>query len=223
MSSLLESVELATGPDPRAAVIWLHGLGADGRDFVPLVPALTLPEPTRFVFPHAPMRPVTINAGMRMRAWYDVLVLDRRAREDESGLKQSAANVAALVERERERGIVPAKIVLAGFSQGGAVALYWGLRAPDRFAGVLALSTYLPLAATLDAEKSEANQTVPLFMAHGKADSVVPFALALESKAELEASGYRVEWHSYPIGHMVCPEEVADLGAWLARVLAPSP
>lgn len=217
VSALLETVEIETGPTPRAAVVWLHGLGADGNDFVPLVPELELAVPTRFVFPHAPVRPVTINGGMPMRAWYDIRGFDARAREDEAGLNASAAQIAALLEREIARGIASADIVLAGFSQGGALALYWGLRAPQPLGGILALSTYLPLAAALAAQASVANAAVPVFMAHGDADPIVPLELALGSAHALEAAGYALEWHRYPMGHAVCPDEIRDLNRWLCE------
>jgi phospholipase/carboxylesterase len=215
MTALLETVEVEPRGEAQTAVVWLHGLGADGHDFEPLVPALELPLPTRFIFPHAPLRQVTINGGLRMRAWYDVVALDERAPEDEAGVRASAAAVAALIDREIERGIPPTRIVLAGFSQGGAVALHWGLREPRPLGGILALSTYLPLARTLAAEKSAANAAVPLFMAHGTADPVVAIDLALSSKRLLEAQGYEIEWHTYSMGHAVCPAELLDVNRWL--------
>jgi phospholipase/carboxylesterase len=221
MTVPLETIEVVPREVAQWAVVWLHGLGADGRDFEPLVPALELPLPTRFVFPHAPVRAVTINGGMRMRAWYDIVALDRSASEDEAGMRASAAGVAALIEREIERGIAPAHIVLAGFSQGGAVALHCGLRDSHPLGGILALSTYLPLARTLAAEKSDANAAVPLFMAHGTADPVVAVDLALGSKRLLEAEGYDIEWHAYPMGHAVCPAEVLDIKRWLRELQNP--
>jgi len=217
---MLDAIEITTGPKPRLAVLWLHGLGADGHDFEPIVPELGLSVPVRFVFPHAPVRPVTINGGMAMRAWYDILGFDRRAREDAAGIRASAAAVTELVDREIERGMSSDRIVLAGFSQGGAVALHTALREPRPLAGVLALSTYLPLAATLASERSAANARLPLFMAHGTDDGVLPLQLAETSRAALEALGYAVEWHAYPMAHSVCLEEVGAIGAWLATLPA---
>ena len=217
---MLDANEITTGPKPRLAVLWLHGLGADGHDFEPIVPELGLSVPVRFVFPHAPVRPVTINGGMAMRAWYDILGFDRRAREDAAGIRASAAAVTELVDREIERGMSSDRIVLAGFSQGGAIALHTALREPRPLAGVLALSTYLPLAATLASERSAANARLPLFMAHGTDDGVLPLQLAETSRAALEALGYAVEWHAYPMAHSVCLEEVGAIGAWLATLPA---
>jgi phospholipase/carboxylesterase len=217
---MLDAIEITTGDAPRLAVLWLHGLGADGRDFEPIVPELRLRLPVRFVFPHAPVRPVTINGGLQMRAWYDILGFDRRAKEDSAGIRESAAAVAELVDREIERGMASERIVLAGFSQGGAIALHTGLRSPKPLAGVLALSTYLPLQATLASERSAANASIPLFMAHGTDDPVLPLALAETSRRALEALGYAVEWHAYPMAHSVCMEEVAAIGAWLAALPA---
>jgi phospholipase/carboxylesterase len=220
-AELLSCIERETAPQPRASVIWLHGLGADGGDFVPIIPELGLSSQLaiRFVFPHAPIRPVTINNGMRMRAWYDIAAADLTNRADLSGVKQSAAQVAALVERERNRGIEPGRIVLAGFSQGGAIALYAGVRYPQRLAGIMALSTYVIGPDTLAAEASPANAGVPIFMAHGTADPVVRFVWGEASKRLLEERGYPVEWHSYPMEHSVCIEEVRSIGAWLARIV----
>jgi phospholipase/carboxylesterase len=201
-------------------VIWLHGLGADGHDFEPLVPMLGLPRrlAARFVFPHAPERPVTINMGMRMRAWYDIAELGGRS-EDADGIRASQGLLEALIARERARGIEARRIVLAGFSQGGAIALQTGLRHPERLAGIMALSTWLPLAATLEVERSAANLDVPLVLAHGLNDEMVGIERALRSRDALEALGYAVEYHEYPMGHAVCPEEVAAIAAWLARTL----
>lgn len=220
---LLDAVEIETGPAPRASVIWMHGLGADGHDFEPIVPELSLPKgPIRFIFPHAPHRPVTINGGMRMPAWYDILepTLDPASRrEDAQGIRGSQAQVEALVARERERGVPDSRIVLAGFSQGGAIALHTGLRHPARLAGIMALSTYLPLQSTLAAEASPANRDVPVFMAHGLVDPVVVPVRATASRDLLLGAGYGVQWHEYPMPHAVCAEEIADIGAWLRRVL----
>ncbi len=211
----LETVEITTGEPLVASVIWLHGLGADGHDFAAIVQELDLPVATRFIFPHAPVRAVTINQGARMRAWYDILSLERADVEDEEGIYASAAAIGALIDAEVERGIAAAKVVIAGFSQGGSIALHVALRHPSRLAGVLALSTYLPLATTLRAEKSPANASIPLFMAHGVHDPVVPEALGRSSRDCLQGLGYDVEWHSYPMDHSVCTQEVADISRWL--------
>jgi len=221
MADLLESLEIETAPSPEAAVIWMHGLGADGHDFEPIVPELRLPARPgiRFVFPHAPLRPVTINQGHVMRAWYDVRALAGVRREDEAGVRQSARQVEALIARERQRGIAPRWLVLAGFSQGGAMALHVGLRHPDRLAGILALSCYLPLAGALAAEASPANRDVPIFWAHGAHDPMLPLALAEQGREQVSALGYRIDWHQYPIPHSVSAEELADVARWLGRVL----
>jgi phospholipase/carboxylesterase len=218
-SELLDCVELETAPNPGASVIWLHGLGADGNDFVPIVPELRLPAKpaVRFVFPHAPVRPVTINNGFRMRAWYDISAADLNNRADLVGVRQSQAQVEALIAREKARGVTAARIVLAGFSQGGAIALYAGLRHAERLAGLIALSTYLVAADKLGAEASAANRRLPIFMAHGTADPVVRPEWGDASRRALDAAGYPVEWHSYPMAHSVCMEEVVAIGAWLRR------
>jgi phospholipase/carboxylesterase len=218
---VLDGVEIETGAPARATVIWLHGLGADGHDFEPIVPELALPPslPVRFVFPHAPVQAVTINGGARMRAWYDVYNLAGARREDDAGVRASQARVEALIARERTRGVDARRIVLAGFSQGGAIALQTALRHPERLAGIMALSTYLPLASTLAAEASAANRDVPIFMAHGMYDDLIPISRAALSRDALVAAGYRVEWHEYPMAHAVCAEEIADIGAWLRSVL----
>ena len=218
---VLASVEVATGPNPTASVIWLHGLGADGHDFEPAVPQLARARgrALRFVFPHAPVRPVTLNGGMAMRAWYDIIQLNRRAAEDEAGVRRSDAALRALIQRENERGVPSEQIVLAGFSQGGAMALYSGTRLPERLAGMIGLSCYLPIAAALAAERHPANLGTPIFMAHGSADQVVEASLGEESRALLVAGGYTVEWHSYPMAHSVCAEELAAVAAFLQRVL----
>ncbi len=221
---MLETIEIETGVAPRASVLWLHGLGADGHDFEPIVPELDLPDglPVRFVFPHAPVQPVTINGGERMRAWYDVYGLGGRE-EDEAGIRRSQALVEELIERERSRGIEPARLVLAGFSQGGVMTLQTGLRHRDRLAGLLVLSAYLPLAATLPDEASAVNRDVPIFMAHGRVDDLIPVAWARRSADRLRELGYPVEWREYPIGHAVSAHEVRDVAAWLRRVLAAPP
>lgn len=226
MTVFLDTVEIETAPDPAAAVIWMHGLGADGNDFAPIVSELELRDPPgiRFIFPHAPMIPMTINNGFVMRAWYDVTYGDLEGkpgkRADEKGVRQSQAAIAGLIARENERGIMTRNIVAAGFSQGGAIALQIGLRYRERVAGVMALSTYLPLADTLPAEASVQNRDVPIFYAHGRYDPVVPFAMATASRDRLCELGYQVEWHEYPMQHSVCPEEIQDIGIWLNRVLA---
>ncbi len=220
----METVEIQTGPRPDAAVIWLHGLGADGHDFEPIVPELGLPPALqlRFVFPHAPVRPVTLNQGMRMRAWYDILRLGGGA-EDDAGIRASQALVETLVAEEVKKGIKPARIVLAGFSQGGAIALQTALRHPAPLAGVLALSTYLPLHTKLKEEMHEANRKTPIFMAHGQYDDIIPLARAEQSRRILAEAGYDVRWKTYPMPHSVCAEEIADIAGFLVRILGPSP
>jgi phospholipase/carboxylesterase len=212
----MEAVEINSGPDPEAAVIWLHGLGADGHDFEPIVPELELRAPVRFVFPHAPVRPVTINQGMRMRAWYDIFQLGAGA-EDEAGIRASQKLLEDMIAAEKRRGM--AKIVLAGFSQGGAIVLQTALRYPQRLAGVLALSTYLPLHATLEAERSAESKGVPIFMAHGQYDDLIPVSRADQSRQALERLGYKVQWRTYPMPHSVCPQEIADIGSFLLGIL----
>ena len=218
----LETVTVETGPNPTFAIIWMHGLGADGHDFEPLVPELLddgMPA-LRFVFPHAPVRPVTINNGYQMRAWYDIIGIDRRSAEDFAGISASAQSVGALIKAENERGVPSNRIAIAGFSQGGAMALHLATRHPEKFAGVIALSCYLPLARELAEARNPANQSTPIFMAHGTQDPVVPYPLGDHSRHVLEAAGYSVEWHAYPMPHAVCEPEVADLRAWLKRVCA---
>jgi len=224
MEKLLEAIEVETGGNPAAAVIWMHGLGADGNDFVSIANELDLDgaPAIRFVFPHAPMRPVTINGGAVMRAWYDVSFGELEGnsrRADETGVRESQARIGALIEREIRRGSGAGKIVLAGFSQGGAMALQTGLRYPDRLAGVMALSTYLPLAESLPQEAAPANKTTPIFMAHGTFDPVVPLMMGAGSMTFLTGLGYSVEWRQYPMPHSVCPQEIGDIGAWLRKVL----
>lgn len=225
MSDLLEAIEIETAPKPAAAIIWMHGLGADGNDFAPVVPELGLGDlpGIRFIFPHAPMMPVTINNGYVMRAWYDVTYDDlegtSRKKPDEKGVRASHAAIEKLIARENQRGIAARNIVVAGFSQGGAIALQTGLRYPQRLAGVMALSTYLPLADRVPAEASAANKDVPIFLAHGIHDPVIPFAMATVSRAKLAELDYPVEWHEYPMQHSVCAEEIADIGKWLRRAL----
>jgi len=211
----VDAIQIETGARPEAAVIWLHGLGADGHDFEPIVPELRLKKPLRFVFPHAPVRPVTINQGMRMRAWYDILQLGGGP-EDEAGLRASQKITDELI---RAQDLPAKKIVLAGFSQGGAIVLQTALRYPERLAGVIALSTYLPLASTLAAERSEANRDIPIFMGHGQYDELIPLARARASREYLEKLGYQIEWHEYPMPHSVCAPEIADLSAFLSRII----
>ena len=219
MSELLDAIEIETGADAKASVIWMHGLGADGNDFVPIVEELDLPPaPIRFVFPHAPMQPVTINGGMMMRAWYDISDAAIR-REDEQGVRASQTLIEALIAREKKRGVPASRLVLAGFSQGGAIALQTGLRHAERIAGIMALSTYVPIAQTLASEASASNRDVPIFMAHGTHDPVIPLPRAAQSRTLLQSLGYAVEWREYPMPHSVCHEEVRDIGAWLTRVL----
>ena len=217
----LETIEFESAPNPRATLIVLHGLGADGNDFVPIAQELDLSAvgPVRFVFPHAPVRPVTINGGYRMRAWYDILGTELVRREDEAGLRASQAEVAALIDREATRGVAPGRVVLMGFSQGCAMTLLSGLRYPERLAGLACLSGYLPLAAQTATERSDANALVPIFMAHGLMDPVIPLVRATASRDALAALGYTIEWHTYPMPHSVSPKEVQDLNAWLVKVL----
>lgn len=217
---LLPAIEL--GPkDANASVIWLHGLGADGHDFEPIVSELNLSHQKniRFIFPHAPQRPVTINNGTVMRAWYDIAANEIDAKQDETGIRESAKQIQALISREHERGVPSERIVLAGFSQGGAIALHTGLRYAHRLAGILALSTYLPLADSLSREAHTDNQDVPIFMAHGTQDPVVPFKLGEQSRDTLQAQGYKIEWRQYVMEHNVLPDEIEDIAAWFNSVI----
>jgi len=221
---MLETIEIETTPNPTAAVIWMHGLGADGNDFVPIVNEIDLTGAPgiRFVFPHAPTRPVTINNGHVMRAWYDISYGDLEGntrKADEAGVRESQAQIGQLIARENERKIPANKIVLAGFSQGGAIALQTGLRYADTLAGVMALSTYLPLAESFAQEATPANAKTSVFMAHGTQDPVVPYAMGKSSHDRLQQAGYAIEWHDYPMEHSVCLEEITDIGRWLCRVL----
>jgi len=222
-AQLLSCVELETGAHPNAAVIWLHGLGADGNDFVPIVEEMRLPPALtiRFVFPHAPVRPVTLNGGMAMRAWYDIYAANLSERADLAGVRASQAQVEALIARERTRGIAANRIVVAGFSQGGAIALHTGLRHAERLAGIVALSTYLVRADDLAVEASAANREIPIFMAHGTQDPVVRLEWGEASRGALAANGYRVEWHTYGMPHSVVWDEIEAISTFLARVLAP--
>ena len=216
---LLECIERETGPDPSWSILWLHGLGADGHDFVPIVPELLRRgwPALRFVFPHAPVRPVTINNGVPMRAWYDIVDIDLANRADESGVSQSVEQVEALVAREVERGVPRSRTILAGFSQGGAVTLAAGLRSAEPLGGLVALSTYVPSAPKARAAMATGAARQPVFMAHGSQDPVVPFQAGQQSAALLRELGFQVEWHAYPMPHSVCAEEIRDLGDWLAR------
>ena len=220
---MLETIEVETAAAPDAAVIWLHGLGADGHDFEPIVPEIVRrgERAWRFVFPNAPVRPVTINGGMAMRAWYDIQGFDRKAAEDVNGFRDTDVQIRQLIARETGRGIPARRIVLAGFSQGGAVSLYTAPRFPETLAGVMALSCYLPRESSFGAERAAANDATPIFMAHGRGDAVLPLALGLQSRDFLKAQGYAVEWHDYPMAHAVCAAEVADIREFLLRVLRP--
>ena len=218
----LQTIEIETAANPRHAVIWLHGLGADGHDFEPIVPQLvdrTWP-PLRFVFPNAPVRPITINGGMAMRAWYDISGLEIAQRQDEAGIRESIRLVGELIEREVARGVAAQNILLAGFSQGGAIVLGCGVRYPQRLGGIIALSTYLPLAEKTDAEAAPANRDVPVFMAHGMLDPTISHALGEMSRDYLAQRGYNVEWRAYPMAHQVCAEEIGDLKRWLGARLS---
>ena len=222
--AMAETVEVETGSNPAGSVIWLHGLGADGHDFEPIVPELRLPRdlPLRFVFPHAPVRPITINAGMAMRAWYDIVSLDRDGPVDEDGIRASAAILEELIAREVERGVAVGKIVLAGFSQGGAIALHTALRYPQRLAGLMALSAWLPLVSRFQAEvvdnAAAGNRDLPIFMAHGSFDPMLPLHMGQSSAKLLTDAGFGVEWHDYPMAHAVCAEEIADIRRYLVAV-----
>jgi len=218
---MLDTIDLETAPQPKAAIIVLHGLGADGNDFVPFAEEIDLASigPVRWVFPHAPVIPVTINGGYRMRAWYDVVAGDLRQRQDEKGLRQSMTQVEEIIAREKERGIAANRIVLAGFSQGCAMALLTGLRHKERLAGIVGMSGYLPIAETTESERGDANRLTPIFLAHGAMDPVVPLTAGEMSRDALRALGYDVEWHEYAMPHSVCMEEVRDLRTWLLKSL----
>lgn len=224
MTTLLPRVELESAPNPSATVIWLHGLGADGHDFAGLVPELDLSAcpPIRFVFPHAPSMPVTVNGGYVMPAWYDILGPNLVSQQDAAGIQASERAIVALIAHEVARGIPAERIVLAGFSQGCAMALHTGLRLPQRLAGIMALSGYLPLADRVTAERHAANARTPIFMAHGTQDPVVVLARGEASRDALAALGQPVQWHSYPMPHSLHPREIADISAFLAQVLGPA-
>ena len=216
-----DPIEIDTGPQPTASIIWLHGLGADGHDFEPIVPELGLSgsPAVRFVFPQAPYRSVTVNGGATMRAWYDIAIDERGFRQDEAHIRDSEQTLRRLIEQERERGIDSRRIVLAGFSQGAAIALHTGLRYPQPLAGIMALSMPVPLPERIASELNAANARVPVFLAHGTQDQVVPYPMGEYGHHLLEQIGLPVEWHSYPMGHTVTQEEVADIRAWLGRVI----
>jgi len=220
-TQLPERIEGETDENPDRVVIWMHGLGADGNDFVPVVPGLGLPDDARvrFIFPHAPVRPITVNGGMEMRGWYDIMGADIDRSTDEQGIRASGDQIQLLIDHEIERGIDSSRILLAGFSQGGAIALFQGLRCPTPLAGILALSTYLPLGDRLQSEMSAANAKVSIYLAHGASDPVVPLSLAESSRDTLEAAGCNVAWSTWPIPHSVSPEEIADVGRWMREVL----
>jgi phospholipase/carboxylesterase len=222
-----DTIEIETGQGaPQGSVIWLHGLGADGHDFEPIVPELRLPDELclRFVFPNAPVRPVTINGGMSMRAWYDILTLDRDGPTDDAGVRDSGAILEALIQREQDRGIAASKIVVAGFSQGGAIAMHTALRSKQKLAGLMALSTYLPISKAFQEEvvdSADSGHTdLPIFMAHGSLDPMLPMALGRDSADLLLANGFDVEWHDYPMAHSLCAEELDDIRTWLLSVYA---
>ena len=221
MSTLLENIEIDSAPNPTAAIIWMHGLGADGNDFVPMVRELDLSHcpAIRFIFPHAQTMPVTINGGYVMRSWYDIVGTDIVKREDEAGLRKSQLQVEALIAREKARGIAASNIVLAGFSQGCAMTLQTGLRHPETLAGLLCLSGYVPLAQSVALERDPASAGTPIFMAHGSDDPVIPLQRAEQSRDLLMVLGHDIEWHEYPMQHSLCQEEIADIGLWLTRVL----
>jgi phospholipase/carboxylesterase len=220
-----DTLEIETGREPTAAIIWMHGLGADAHDFEPIVPELAgaIGTPVRFVFPNAPVRPITVNAGYPMRAWFDIIGFGEGFPQDEAGIRASAATIRQLIQAQNARGIPTNRIVLAGFSQGAAMAVFTGTRYPERLAGILALSGFPLLAATLDAEAHEANTGTPVFIGHGIQDPLVPLRRGEEVKKALEARGHPVEWHAYPMPHSVSPEEVRDIASWLHRQLAPPP
>ena len=217
MTTLIQHIELNTGTNPKGTVIWMHGLGADCWDFVSIVKELGLPDdlPLRFIFPQAPSRPITINNGQVMPGWYDISMAELHRKPDEAGVRQSQAFIEQLIARESERGIPADKIIIAGFSQGGAIALQTGLRYREALGGIMALSTYLTLEDSFAAEAAIANANIPILMAHGTQDPLIPLSLAMSSRAKMEARGYKIEWHEYPMPHSVCMEEVADISVWI--------
>ena len=217
----LEKIVVETGENPRTSIIWLHGLGADGHDFEPIVPELGLADdlPVRFIFPSAPPIPVTLNGGYIMPAWYDIRQSDFGIEHDAAGVARSARQIQMLIEQQQMRGIVPERVILAGFSQGGAMALYCGLRQPKPLAGIMALSAYLLLPGNMEAEIKKDTRSMPIFMAHGVKDPVVPVALGDTAHRRLEDLGYAVSWHTYPMEHQVCPEEISEVGRWISDIL----
>jgi len=219
MPTILPHITLDTAPNPQHSIIWLHGLGADGQDFVPIAEEMSLPVAVRYIFPHAPKQPVTINASFIMRSWYDILATDMGSQQDAAGIKASQAEIEKLIAKERERGVLAENIYLAGFSQGGAVALHTGLRHAERLGGILALSTYLPIAELLEAEASSTNKNIALFMAHGRSDPIVPYTLGKHSYELLIQQGYQIDWHEYAMPHSVCQDEVCDIEGWLSQRL----
>jgi len=219
MEQLLETAEVETGPSPETAVIWMHGLGADGHDFEPIVPQFAMNMPTRFVFPHAPVQPVTINDGIAMRAWYDVLEIDVARRVDEAGVRRSHDAIHALIKRENDRGIPTDRIALAGFSQGGAMAIFAGLRHPETLAGVIALSSYMVLGDTLATERSDANRGTPILIGHGTHDPLVPLSLGEAARDTIDALGYPTQWQTWPMQHEVCVEEIELVRTFLHDTL----
>jgi len=212
----LDYIEVETGPQPALSVIWLHGLGADGHDFEPIIPQLALSFPARFIFPHAPVRPITINGGMPMRAWFDILTFARGGPEDLAAIRQSATAVTEIIEAERDRGCPSERIVLAGFSQGGALALYLGLRYAHRLRGIMALSSFVVAASSLQREANPALHDLPIFMAHGMFDNVIELPFAELGRNQLVAAGFSPQWRTWPMGHAVCAEEVRAIAAWLS-------
>lgn len=218
----LQALEISTSPAPDAAVIWLHGLGADGYDFAPVVEALQPLPHIRFILPHAPELAVTLNQGYVMPAWYDIFSSDIASRQDESGIRASQSQIESLINREKLRGIASSRVLLAGFSQGGAIALHTGLRHSEPLAGILALSTYLPLHDMLPEEQHQENIRTPIFMAHGRFDEIIPLSVAEHSRNFLQTCGYSVEWHEYPMPHSVCNEEIADIRDFLLQALPAS-
>lgn len=225
IKTLLDHVEINPDEPPAYVVIWLHGLGADGHDFEGIVPELQLPDdlPIRYVFPHAPIRPVTINGGMMMRAWYDILDMDVSRRVDIDNILESSEQLKTFIEHELDAGTPSNRILLAGFSQGGAIVLHTGLRYEKPLAGIMALSTYSPTVDTLEKERSAANQNIPLMMAHGTHDPVLPISNAVDTRKELLRLNYQVPWHEYPMAHQVCMEEIRDIRAWMMGVMTPDP
>ena len=221
MPDVLESITINPQSEPKVVVIWLHGLGADGSDFEPIVPELNLPDSlaVKFVFPHAPKIPVTVNGGYVMRAWYDIVSADLGQLQDTEGVQRSAAQLNDLIEAEIKLGTPAEKIILAGFSQGGAIILQAGLRYPKRLGGIMVLSSYVPLAETLVSEKNSANQDVSIFYAHGEQDDVIPISFAKKSRDLLVEQGYQVEWYSYPMPHAVIPDEIDAIGIWLKKII----